>query len=275
MVKASVITTCFNAGDSLRRTIESVLEQDYTDFEYIVMDGGSTDGSVELARSYEECFSEKNIPFFVYSEKDNGIYEGMNHGVAHAEGEFVNFMNADDEFYDSSVLKRLFEERDWDGVGVIYGDAAETECGKVYFFTKDFSKIETRMPFSHQSVFARRSLLKEHPLNQKYRIAADYDFLLTCYQSGVRFEDAGMLICRVSLDGVSSVKIYDTFVETEEMMNSHGIYRFSEKELKKKLFMLKIKQFGMDYLPAFIKKEIRLWQRKHRGQNREIGDVEQ
>ncbi len=270
-----MITTCFNAGASLKKTIESVLSQDFTDFEYIVMDGGSTDGSVELARSYEQRFLEKNIPFFVYSESDSGIYEGMNHGVAHAGGEFVNFMNADDEFYDDSVLRRLFEGRDWSDVGVIYGDAAETECGRIYFYTKNFAGIEQRMPFSHQSVFARRELLMEHPLNQKYRIAADYDFLLTCYQAGVKFEDAGMLICTVSLDGVSSVKIYDTFVETEEMMNAHGIYRYSKKQLKKKLFMLRIKQFGMDYLPAFVKKQIRLWQRKHRGQNREINQGEQ
>ena len=266
-MKVSVITTCFNAAGFIEKTIRSVLSQTYRDFEYIIMDGGSGDGTMVLAESFAPAFEERGIPYHIFSEPDRGIYDGMNHAVARATGEYLNFMNADDEFFDENVLSAIFEGRDWEGTGIIYGDAAETEYGQQYLFVKNIDTIRQRMPFSHQSAFVKRYLLENHPFDLRYRIAADYDFLITCLDEGVKFEDCGIMVCRVSKDGVSSVNIYDTFVETEEMLRAHGCPRYTPSQLRKKLFFLRIRQIGMDILPASIKKRIRETQRRNRGQD--------
>lgn len=276
-MKVSIVTTCFNAENCIEKTIRSVLSQTYKDFEYIIMDGGSTDNTVSIAKLYEKKFEAAGITFKVYSQKDKGIYDGMNNGVSHAEGEFINFMNADDEFFDKNVLEEIFGGSKGElylDAGIIYGDAAELEFGTYYLFTKNYENILKRMPFSHQSVFARRELLTRYPFNLQYKIAGDYDFLINCYDEGVKFVDSKVMICAVSKDGLSSVKLYDTFLETENMLKSHGHPRYSEGQLKKKLLGLKIRQFGMDYLPGFVKEIIRNFQRKTRGQNKIINRPE-
>lgn len=267
----SVITTCYNAADELKKTIESVLEQDFDDFEYIIMDGGSKDDTLLIARSYENSFREKGIHYSIFSEPDTGIYDGMNHGVAHAQGDFINFMNADDMFYDSHVLSKVFDKENMDIIleetDLIYGDCVQLEYDRKYLFPKDFSEIKKRMPFSHQSVFARRGLLERYPFDTKYKIAADYDFLINCYDNGAVFCDSMQKICTVTLDGVSSFNILDCFVETDQMLRSHGIVRYNEAEYSRKLAFMKIKQVGMNCFPDGLKKMIRRTQRKHRGQD--------
>lgn len=97
----SVITTVFNADDSIERTIRSVINQTYDNLEYVVIDGGSTDGTLEVIKKYDDVIN------FWISRKDRGIYDGMNGGVCLAEGEWINFMNAGDEFASSDVIKYL------------------------------------------------------------------------------------------------------------------------------------------------------------------------
>lgn len=267
MCKISVVTTCFNPGESLEKTIKSVLSQTYDDFEYIIQDGGSSDNAIAIAKSYEKDFADKGIPFFVYSEKDSGIYDGMNKAVVKANGDFVNFMNADDIFFDEHVLENIFGDNRYDDSDIIYGDCVELEYGEYYYFPKDVSKIRSKMPFSHQSVFAKRALLETFPFRTELRIGGDYDFLLSADDNEVKFSDCGCCVCITTKDGVSSTDLYNTFVETIEIQKYHGIVRFSDKELDKKLFYLRIRQMGMDYLPVFVKKIIRKIQRRMRGQN--------
>lgn len=265
-MKVSVITTCFNAQSCISKTIESVLSQDYSDFEYIIMDGGSTDDTLMIAEKYKDSFNQKGIDYRIFSQKDSGIYDGMNNGVSNAVGEYVNFMNADDVFFDSKVLRQVFDSISA-SPDIIYGDACEFEYGRYYYFVKDYERITRRMPFSHQSVFAKRELLIKHPFNSKYKIAADYDFLMNCYDEDAIFFDSNVMICTVSKDGISSTDLYNTFLETEHMLNSHGVFRYSKMALKKKLLTLKIKQLGMNYLPSPLKLIIRRIQRKMRHQN--------
>lgn len=267
MPVVSIVTTCFNAEGCIRKTIESVLSQTFRNFEYIIKDGGSTDATMKIAASYAPEFEKRHIPYYYYTQKDSGIYDGMNHGVGYCHGTFINFMNADDFFFDDSVLSRIFENHDFSDTDVIYGDAVEYECGQYYRYQKDFGRIERSMPFSHQSVFARRTLLLEYPFVTDYRIGADYDFLLTAFQKGARFKDCDVTICVVSRDGVSSVDLYHTFVETVAIQERHGIRRFTEKQYKKKLFFLKIKQFVLLHFPHAVVSFIRRIQRAVRKQN--------
>ena len=98
-MKYSIITVNYNNKEGLRKTIESVISQTFRDFEYIVIDGGSSDGSAELLKEYSD-----KITYWV-SEPDKGIYNGMNKGIAKATGDYLNFMNSGDCFYDQQVLK--------------------------------------------------------------------------------------------------------------------------------------------------------------------------
>lgn len=267
----SIVTTCYNAADCIQATIESVLKQNFRDFEYIIMDGVSNDDTLQIAGSFMDAFREAGIPYHIFSEKDHGIYEGMNHGRSHASGEYVNFMNAGDCLYSEDTLSNVALCIDCPGSEqkpeIIYGDAASVEFGQTYKYVKDLDLIETRMPFSHQSVFALRSLLSEHPFKEELRICADYDFLLTAYRGGRIFKDSEVTVCTVTLDGLSSVDLLHTFEETVMIQRNHGIDHYPGDAYDKKLKSYKTKQFVMDHFPKFVIRSIRKIQRIKRGQN--------
>lgn len=268
-IKISVITVCLNAARFLPVTIESVLMQDFTDYEYVIEDGGSTDDTKSVVAGYSDRFREKGISFKYIVKSDKGIYDAMNKGVSAASGEYINFMNAGDCFYDTSVLKRIsdtIEENRGSRPAVIYGDCAVYEYGSFHLFAKDAKKITRSMPFSHQSVFAKADILREHPFDTKYRYSADYDFLLTVYDMEGGFADSGAVICITNADGLSSVNYHDTLMESAAIQEAHGIHQDPEI-LSQKEKELRIKQFVLDHFPVFIKKQIRKAQIKKRGQS--------
>lgn len=116
MKKISVITVCYNAVSSLEKTILSVLNQTYSNIEYIIIDGGSTDGSVDIIKKYID-----RLAYWV-SEPDNGVYDAMNKGVCAASGDWVNFMNAGDSFYCNETISTLFAESIDKTVVCIFGN---------------------------------------------------------------------------------------------------------------------------------------------------------
>ena len=263
----SIITVCRNPGRSLVKTMESILAQNYRDYEYIIKDGGSDDGTLDLINEYSDRFASAGVIFKLFSEDDNGIYDAMNKAVLRANGTWVNFMNAGDCFYSSTVLSEIFEKSNYPNAAILYGDAVECEYGHYYMFRKSFDMIEERMPFSHQSAFINRELMSRYPYKTEYRIGADYDFLLSMYKKGFFFRDTGVITCIISKDGISSLRLYDTYMETLKIRNDHDISGPTAAELAVKLREMRIKQFVMDYFPDFIKKMIRRFQLKVRKQN--------
>ena len=269
--KLSIITVCYNAAGVLPVTIESVLAQDTDDLEYIIQDGRSTDRTPELVEAYKERFALRNIRFVYNREADSGIYDAMNRAAACAEGDYINFMNAGDCFCDPHVLSTITGAADDpDRPAVIYGDCAVYEYGRFYRFGKCLEDIEERMPFSHQSVFAARDLVKEHPFNTDYRFSADYDFLLTAHDLGVKFKDSGITVCITTADGLSSVKYHDTLMETAMIQKAHGVQKRTEEELVKAEKVLRLKQFVLNHFPVSVKKRIRAIQIRSRGQEMDI-----
>ena len=267
-IKISVITVCYNAARLLPDTIESVLMQDFDDFEYVIEDGESTDDTQSVAAGYTDRFKDKGIPFRYIRKSDTGIYDAMNKGVSAASGEYINFMNAGDCFYDTTVLKRIsdtIEEHGESAPAVVYGDCAVYEYGSFHLFAKDVNRITRSMPFSHQSAFARADILREHPFVTEYKYSADYDFLLTVHDMGGKFVDAHAVVCITTADGLSSVNYHDTLMESAAILASHGLGQPSA-ELAQKEKELRIKQFVLDHFPDAIKKCIRKAQIKKRGQ---------
>lgn len=176
-MKFSVIVVCLNAGEKLKKTVDSILKQSYTDFEIIVKDGGSSDGSVELLPQDERIA--------LYNEKDKGIYEAMNQAVEKAAGEYILFLNCGDTFYDDKVLERAaacLEKEDAGAPIVLYGDTFG-EKNHVMIAAPghiDGSVCYRNIP-CHQSCFYAAELCKKKPYDLQYRIRADYDHFLWCF----------------------------------------------------------------------------------------------
>ncbi len=166
----SIITVAFNAVDEIENTILSVLSQSYNNIEYIIVDGGSTDGTVDVIKKYSD-----KIDTWI-SEPDNGVYDAMNKGVKTAYGEWVNFMNCGDVFYNEEVVERLFEEPiDCTDVVVFGNTEFVTKKGNRIVKYGDFL-LHKYMPACHQSIFCRRRELVKRPFDIAYKIAADLDF---------------------------------------------------------------------------------------------------
>ena len=167
-MKYSIVTINYNNAEGLRRTIQSVVSQTYADYEYLIIDGGSSDGSVNAIKDYED-----RISYWV-SEKDGGIYNAMNKGVKVAHGEYLIFMNSGDVFYNSDVLKNIREELHDEDILV----------GKV--FIDDNNNIISPPPqrelsmyhlFSgsipHQGTFIKTLLQKKYPFDETLKISSD------------------------------------------------------------------------------------------------------
>lgn len=195
----TIIIVCLNPGEKLQMTMDSILVQTCRDFEVIIKDGGSTDGSVETWKNTaglpsDSAVSDCVIRFF--REKDTGIYDAMNQAVVHAAGEFVLFLNCGDMFADKEVLartaKRIEAERkagtDMDRL-VLYGDTlseknrvAIASAPRITGFT-----CYRNIP-CHQSCFYSTALCREKNYDLQYRIRADYDHFLWCfYRAGAKF----------------------------------------------------------------------------------------
>lgn len=172
-MKVSVITINYNNAKGLKSTIISVINQTYCDYEYIIIDGGSTDGSVDVIQNYAD-----NINYWT-SEKDRGIYHAMNKGVTRATGEYCLFLNSGDMFYNKYVLERLFKYSYTEEI--IVGEMYSSDDNNVIFPppTRELSMYHLyTASITHQSSFIRRNLLLKYPYDEKYRISSDWKFFL-------------------------------------------------------------------------------------------------
>ncbi len=222
MNKVSVITVCYNAEQTIKRTIESIFEQSYSDYEYVVIDGASKDDTLQIINSYVECFAHKGILMTVISEKDKGIYDAMNKGIDLATGDWIIFMNADDSFYHPDVLKDVFSNdlRDYD---VVYGDCVRLDGqGEYPMKSNPPETLPKQMPFMHQAVFARSGLCKKHKFDMNYKLCADYDFFFTLYALGSKFKQIDVTVCNYSIRGISGIALINAQKEVIAIKQKYG-----------------------------------------------------
>tara|TARA_B100001250_G_C19768616_1_gene775993 strand:- start:138 stop:851 length:714 start_codon:yes stop_codon:yes gene_type:complete len=172
--KISIITVVYNDKDGLQETIDSVASLNYDNIEFIVIDGGSNDGTAELIRKYES-----NIDYWV-SEDDDGIYDAMNKGIRAAHGDWVNFMNAGDYFANENVLNEIDFTAN-KKVDILYGYKSQKEK---LFYPMNIKNLEIGVIFgNHQSMFFNKNKL-QHELyyDEKYKIYADYELVNRIYK---------------------------------------------------------------------------------------------
>jgi glycosyltransferase involved in cell wall biosynthesis len=223
--KISIITVNLNNAIGLRHTIESVISQTYTNYEFIIIDGGSTDGSVAIIEMYS-----KLLTFWV-SEVDKGIYNGMNKGVAKATGDFLIFLNSGDSFYSNNLLEEVAKFTSL-GNDIIYGNVQLQGNIQNLITSPNSENIDShdnsfvvysnglyKMPktindqvlfvstLNHQSTFFRREMFikRKKIYNEDFKIAADYDFLLWCYfKYKANFQYTDIIISNFDCSGIST-----------------------------------------------------------------------
>lgn len=205
----SIVTVAFNAVNTIKKTIESVVTQDELLIQYIVIDGRSTDGTVEIIKEYSD-----RLAYWV-SERDSGIYDAMNKGIAQATGELVGIINSDD-WYAPGVLKTVYDQYLKNPNAVIHGDmmlVSESEEDLYSLPAPDHPSVEgefKKMTVNHPATFVPRALYEKHgAFDLSYRLSADYELMIRLLSKGVPFVPLHEVTSYFRLGGQSGgVKTY-------------------------------------------------------------------
>lgn len=245
--KISIITVCYNAQDCIEDTIKSVLCQSYHNYQYIIIDGASSDNTMECVEKYKINFSQHGIEYIVCSELDDGIFDAMNKGACMADGDWIIYMNAGDGFVDQDVLKNIINQP-LDGYDVVYGDVILRDgCYYRKRLANPLENLLFEMPFYHQCTMTKRSRLLETPFDTQYNYTSDYNFFLHLYLNDGQYLYINQYIAVYEQYGVS-----DTFDSQKEFVN----IQYKNGVIKTIGIKTKLHLFYMKYL-LFIREKIR------------------
>ena len=224
----SIITVCLNSKQTIRQTFDSLLRQTSKNFEYILIDGGSNDGTLEIIKEYQKKFTASDIQFRWMSGPDLGIYDAMNKGINFATGDFIGLLNSDD-FYELSTLDSIrtaaYSNPD---VDIFYGflrvlmdDGEELQVFR-YKYENYLGKIGSgcESGAQHPTCFVKKSLYERIGyFDLQYTTAADYDFLLRAKLMNAKFKSLDMILSNFRNTGVSNT--ISNFEKIEQRYNTH------------------------------------------------------
>ncbi len=220
MPSVSVVTVVFNAALTLRDSIESVLDQKGIDLEYIIIDGGSTDGTVDIIKEYSD-----RLAYWV-SERDSGIYDAMNKGIAQATGALVGIINSDD-WYASGVLKTVYDQHLKNPDAVIHGDmmlVSESAEDLYLLPAPDHPSVQgefRKMTVNHPATFVPRHLYEKYgTFDLSYRLSADYELIIRLLNKGVQFVPLHQVTSYFRLGGQSGG--LETYKENFTIQRKYG-----------------------------------------------------
>lgn len=198
--KITVVTVCLNAESNIEKTILSVINQTYPNLEYIVIDGGSSDGTTKIIERYSQHIT------IWKSEHDRGIYDAMNKGAQLATGRWINFCNAGDFFVTRDSVSTMFAHPIPDDVDVIHGDCY-FYSPQGYYLQKPWiltRSYKSKMPVLHPATFVRTDLQKSQPFSLDYRSSSDYKFFYDLCEEGHRFLYIPQVVTAFDICGISS-----------------------------------------------------------------------
>ncbi|MBR4454848.1 MAG: glycosyltransferase [Solobacterium sp.] len=204
-LRFSVITVCYNAEAVIEPTIQSVLNQEYVPYEYLILDGASADRTVSIAERYRSAFEAKGIAYTVASEKDTGIYNAMNKGIRLASGDFISFLNAGDTYLPSALsdVNAFYAEEPFDltygGLNYINPDGSVT----VKMSRIDRFPISSRH-WNHPSMFLRREIYQKYFFDETYRYYADFHLYTRLRKTDIRIRVIPKIITNFPADGIST-----------------------------------------------------------------------
>jgi len=227
-LRVSIITSVFNAKETIADTIESVLSQTYSDIEYIVIDAASTDGSIDIIKAYED-----KITIFV-SEFDNGIYDGHNKGLALATGEIIGFINSDDIFEDRYVIEKIidrFKSCDCDSVygDLVYVKRDDIDCVVRYWKSGeyDFRKLQRGWMPPHPTFYVKREIYEKFgSFNTDFKIASDYDLMIRFFSKAkITASYIPEVLVRMKTGGKSNKSIKNIIQKSREDLKAMHLNR--------------------------------------------------
>lgn len=216
-MKLSIITINYNNKAGLQKTIDSVVAQTWRDFEWIVIDGGSTDGSKELIEQYQQHFA------YWCSEPDKGVYNAMNKGIEKAKGEYLNFMNSGDSLQEETVLETVFKE---DLYGdMLYGDWNMVVDNDKSVLMKSPTRISLYFFYSsnicHQAMFIKLSVLKKTGYDETFHVYADWARWIRMCLEGATFQYIPVVVCEFDArDGLSRRDLQRLNQEKERLLET-------------------------------------------------------
>lgn len=230
MINFSIISVCYNCENEIDKTINSLLKQDYKDYEYIIVDGKSTDATLNKIVSYKDRFDKIRI----ISEPDKGIYDAMNKGIEAANGEYIYFLNMGDCFFSQDVLSyvasKLCTRKDF-----YYGNIQRGD--KVIYHKKNIRKrdlIFREYMICHQSIFAKRESLERFSFDNTYKICADREWLITLLEHGGQGEYLDKIVALYDESGISG-NLEKFTKDSLRIAKAHGG--------KKAIIIIKLKRF--------------------------------
>jgi glycosyltransferase involved in cell wall biosynthesis len=215
----SVITIVYNNVKDIERTILSVLNQDYPHIEYIIVDGLSSDGTLDVIKRYEKRIAK------LISEKDEGIYDAMNKGLALATGDYIIFMNSGDEFYDKETVAAVFStEPDAD---IYYGetemiDSEGNSLGQRRHKAPEqftWRGFNLGMSISHQAIYIKRALTE--PYDRRYELSADIDWIIRAAKKAKKIVNVHRYVAKYLVGGMSKTKHRQSLMERFDIMKRH------------------------------------------------------
>ncbi len=215
----TVITVVFNGEAILEQTILSVINQSYDNIEYIIVDGGSSDKTLDIINKYQHL-----IDYWV-SENDKGIYDAMNKGLRLASGDWVNFMNGGDLFFQTDTVDAVFKGQDYSSYQIIYGNQqVRYPSGKTRNIQAgNISNIAKHSQFCHQAAFIKAEFHKANRYNIDTKIVADFEFFYLAWKNQASYKQLDQTICSFDAGGASDGNTMEVFWEMAAVKNRLGI----------------------------------------------------
>jgi glycosyltransferase involved in cell wall biosynthesis len=238
-MRITIITVCYNRKATIEKAIKSVLEQNYHNVEYIIIDGNSTDGTKEIIESYRDRISQ------YISEPDKGMYDAINKGLKLATGDVIGLMHSDDEFYDKNAIRRIAArfsyEPNLDGV---YGDGVYVSNDKEERLIRNriggifsLKKVKGGWLPLHPTVYLKKTIIDKHGLyNLDFKIASDTEFLLRyLYKYKIKMGYINAYLVKMRMGGMStSIKrAFEVLYEDYKIYKFHGLAAFLVVFMKK------------------------------------------
>lgn len=236
----SIITTVYNGEKYIESTILSIINQSYKNIEYIIIDGGSKDGTLDIIKKYQDKIA------YWKSEPDNGIYDAFNKGIKIAKGQLIGIIGADDWLEKDAIIKIAKCYKDFT---VIYGDVRYWDQGtKGRKTNSNHIRMREGMTVAHPTVFVPKSIYEKYGLfNQQFMIAGDYDFVLRLFVNKISFYKINEVLVNMRKGGISDKRwlkaIYEEKKIKDKYFNSYANYFYF------------LRQFSIFFLKSILKKD--------------------
>jgi len=227
-LKVTVITVTYNRAETIEDTMKSVASQTYKDIEHIIIDGASTDSTLEIVRRFPHVSK-------IISEKDSGMYNAINKGIFHSTGDIIGILNSDDFFSDDTIIEKVVRSFSPD-IQILIGDIAYVSPQNInkvvrYYSSKSWKPSKFRWGFMppHPSVYLRRKCFDEKGVyKEEYRISADYEFLIRMlYVAGYKYKYLPLNMVTMRLGGISTKNAKARYILNKEIVRAckeNGIY---------------------------------------------------